>query len=42
MYLNNDEERALNGEYGEALEMAYRILSSIGRLTNASHLIKIS
>ncbi|MCP8312777.1 MAG: aconitase X catalytic domain-containing protein, partial [archaeon] len=42
LYLNNDEERALNGEYGEALEMAYRILSSIGRLTNASHLIKIS
>ncbi|NWG10110.1 MAG: aconitase X catalytic domain-containing protein [Nitrososphaerales archaeon] len=42
MYLTNDEERALNGEYGEALEMAYRILSSIGRLTNANHLIKIS
>lgn len=42
MYLTNDEERALKGEYGEALEIAYRILSSIGRLTNASHLIKIS
>jgi len=41
LYLNNDEERALNGEYGEALEMAYRILLSIGRLTDASHLIKI-
>ncbi len=42
MYLNNYEERALEGEYGEALEIAYRILSSIGRLTGASHLIKIS
>ncbi len=42
MYLTNDEERALKGEYGEALEIGYRILSSIGRLTNASHLIEIS
>jgi predicted aconitase len=42
LYLTNDEERALNGEHGEALEIAYRILLSIGRLTDASHLIKIS
>lgn len=42
MYLNNYEERALEGEYGEALEIAYRILYSIGRLTSASYLIKIS
>lgn len=42
MYLTNDEERALSGEYGEALETAYRILLSTGRLTNASRLIKIS
>ncbi|MEM3437064.1 MAG: aconitase X catalytic domain-containing protein [Nitrososphaerales archaeon] len=42
MYLTNYEERALKGEYGEALEIAYRILSSIGRLTGASHLIEIS
>jgi len=42
LYLTNDEERALKGEYGEALEIGYRILSSIGRLTNASHLIEIS
>ncbi|MEM3078295.1 MAG: aconitase X catalytic domain-containing protein [Nitrososphaerales archaeon] len=42
MYLTNDEEKALKGEYGEALEISYRILSSIGRLTDASHLIEIS
>ncbi|MCP8312697.1 MAG: aconitase X catalytic domain-containing protein [Candidatus Methylarchaceae archaeon HK01B] len=42
LYLTNYEERALDGEYGEALEMAYRILLSVGRLTDASHLIEIS
>ncbi|MCP8304157.1 MAG: aconitase X catalytic domain-containing protein [archaeon] len=42
LYLTNYEERALNGEYGEALEMAYRILLSVGRLTDASRLIEIS
>ncbi len=42
LYLTNYEERALEGEYGEALEIAYRILLSVGRLTDASHLIGIS
>ena len=42
LFLTNYEEKALEGEYGEALEVAYRILLSVGRLTDASHLIKIS
>ncbi len=42
MYLTNEEEHALNGEYGEVLETAYRILVAIGNATNAERLIPIS
>jgi hypothetical protein len=42
MYLTNEEEHALNGEYGEVLETAYRILVAIGNATNAEKLIQIS
>ncbi|MDG6906143.1 MAG: aconitase X catalytic domain-containing protein [Nitrososphaerota archaeon] len=41
MYLTNSEERALSGERGEALEMAYRVLLAIGKLGNAEKLIPI-
>lgn len=41
MYLTNEEEHALNGEYGESLATAYRILVAIGEATNADKLIKV-
>jgi predicted aconitase len=41
MYLTRTEEKALSGEFGEALEIAYRVLVAIGRLTQASKLIPI-
>src|SRR5487761_305783 len=41
MYLTQREERALAGEYGEALEIAYRVLVATGRLSNAKELIPI-
>ncbi|HEY6536133.1 MAG TPA: aconitase X catalytic domain-containing protein [Candidatus Nitrosocosmicus sp.] len=41
MHLTREEEKALSGEEGEALSMAYRILVAIGEATNASHLIPI-
>ena len=41
MYLTNEEEHALNGEYGESLATAYRILVAIGEATNAEKLISV-
>lgn len=41
MFLTRNEERALAGERGHALEMAYRVLVAIGKLSNASKLIPI-
>jgi len=41
VYLSNEEEKALKGEYGEAIELAYRILVAIGEATNAEKLIEI-
>ncbi len=41
MYLTNNEEKALAGERGEALEIAYRVLVALGKLTNAKRLIPI-
>jgi phosphomecalonate degydratase large subunit len=41
MYLTQKEEKALSGEYGEPLEMAYRVLLAIGRLSDAKKLIPI-
>ena len=41
MYLTQSEEKALAGEYGEPLEIAYRVLLAIGRLGNAERLIPI-
>lgn len=41
MYLTNSEEKALSGERGEALEIAYRVLLAIGKLGNAEKLIPI-
>lgn len=41
MYLTNAEEKALSGEHGEALEIAYRVLVAVGKLGNAKKLIPI-
>jgi len=39
--LTNDEEKSLNGEHGEALQIAYRILSATGEATDAEKLVPI-
>lgn len=41
MLLTKSEERALAGENGEALEIAYRVLVAIGKISNAKRLIPI-
>ena len=41
MHLTNEEEHALNGEYGESLATAYRILVAIGEATDAERLIPV-
>ena len=41
MELTNDEEKSLNGEHGEALQIAYRILSATGEATDAEKLVPI-
>lgn len=41
MELTKEEELALKGEYGETLEIAYRILVATGEATNAQKLIPI-
>jgi predicted aconitase len=41
MLLTMAEEKALAGENGEALEIAYRVLVAIGKISNAKRLIPI-
>ena len=41
MELTHDEEEALNGNKGETLELAYRILAATGEATDAERLIPI-
>jgi hypothetical protein len=41
LQLTSDEEKALKGEYGEALATAYRILLAIGEATEAKKLVPI-
>ncbi|MGI0090402.1 MAG: aconitase X [Nitrososphaerales archaeon] len=41
MFLTNEEEKALSGEKGEALQVAYRVLVAVGKLSNAAKLIPI-
>jgi predicted aconitase len=41
MHLTNIEEKALAGEFGEALEVAYRVLLAIGKLSDAEKLIPV-
>ncbi len=41
MILKKSEEKALSGEYGEALQSAYRVLLAIARLTNAKRFVPI-
>jgi len=42
MYLTEEEERVLEGDFGETLEKAMRILVSLGEIYGASRLIPIS
>jgi len=42
MYLTKEEERIYEGEFGETLEKAMRILVSLGEIYGASRLIPIS
>ncbi len=41
MYLNNWEEKALKGEFGEGLKFAYEMLCAVGKLMDADRLIPI-
>lgn len=41
MHLTSEEEKALNGEFGETLSTAYRILLAIGNANEAEKLIPI-
>ena len=41
MELTKDEEKSLNGEHGEVLQTAYRILSATGEATDAEKLVPI-
>ena len=41
MQLTTDEDRALNGEHGETIASAYRILLAIGAATEAKRLVPI-
>ena len=41
MQLTKKEERALQGDYGDGLKLAYKILVSIGNANNATKLIPI-
>ncbi|MCD6509249.1 MAG: aconitase X catalytic domain-containing protein [Thermoprotei archaeon] len=42
MYLSKDEEKALEGEYGESIAIAMKILVAIGEAFNAERMIPIS
>ena len=41
MELTKEEEKSLNGEHGESLQTAYRILSAVGEATDAEKLVPI-
>lgn len=41
MELTKEEEKALHGEYGDGLKLAYKILVAIGKANNATKLIPI-
>src|ERR687885_1600086 len=41
MYLTRDEEKSLNGENGETMASAYKILLAIGTATGAEKLVPI-
>ncbi len=42
MYLDKWEEKALNGEYGEAAQLAMRLIVKVGEALGAERLIRIS
>ncbi len=41
MYLSKEEEEALDGKYGDALALAYRVLVAIGKAMDADRLIDV-
>jgi predicted aconitase len=41
VYLTQSEEKALAGEYGEPMQIAYRVLLALARLTNAKSFVPI-
>ncbi len=41
MELTKEEEATLNGEHGETLALAYRVLAAIGEATNADRLVPV-
>ncbi|MDG6928088.1 MAG: aconitase X catalytic domain-containing protein [Nitrososphaerota archaeon] len=42
MILEKDEEKGLNGEYGEGIQSAYRILVAVGKAMGAERMIRIT
>ena len=42
MYLSNVEEKMLNGEYGEAVELAIKIIIKVGESLGADRLIEVN
>ncbi len=42
MLLTKDEEKALSGELGKSMSMAYKILLSIGEATDATNLVPVN
>ena len=42
MYLSSIEEKMLNGEYGEAVELAIRIIVKVGESLGADRLVKVN
>jgi len=42
MHLTKEEEEALDGKYGRALALAYRVLVAIGEATEAERLVNVN
>jgi predicted aconitase len=41
VHLSKEDEKALDGEFGSSLSVAYRILLAIGEATEAEKLVSI-
>ena len=42
MYLSSIEEKMLNGEYGEAVELAIKIIVKVGESLGANRLVEVN